>query len=232
VELDDLSFDKVIKKFDAVLVKFDVAYPYGEKHEAFAKFAEHLTVHIDDFLVATVGVKDYGERENSKLADRFNVGNEYPVIKLFRDGNFDKWVDYPKDHPVTLENLRLFVREHSSVYMVLKGCLEQFDYVAKRFVDAVAATSAVAQEAQAILNEAEEQQKQVAEKDQDIAKIYIVMMKRIQDKGLDFVAAEKKRQKQLLNGKISEKKKLDIQQKLNILSAFDSISNRESHAEL
>lgn len=58
------------------------------------------------------------------------------------------------------------------------------------------------------------------------------MMKRIQDKGLDFVAAEKKRLKQLLNGKISEKKKLDILQKLNILSAFESISNREAHAEL
>lgn len=58
------------------------------------------------------------------------------------------------------------------------------------------------------------------------------MMKRIEDKGLDFVAAEKKRQKQLLNGKISEKKKLDILQKLNILSAFESISNREAHAEL
>lgn len=96
VELDDFSFDKVIKKFDAVLVKFDVAYPYGDKHEAFAKFAEQLTVHIDNFLVATVGIKDYGERENSNLAERFNVGTEYPVIKLFRNGNIDKWVDYPK----------------------------------------------------------------------------------------------------------------------------------------
>lgn len=50
--------------------------------------------------------------------------------------------------------------------MVLKGCLEQFDYVAKRFVDAAAttATSAASPEVQAILNEAEEQQKQLTEK--------------------------------------------------------------------
>lgn len=96
VELDDLSFDKVIKRFDAVLVKFDVAYPYGAKHESFAKFAEQLTVHIDNFLVATVGIKDYGERENSQLAERFKVGTEYPVIKLFTNGNTNSGMDYPK----------------------------------------------------------------------------------------------------------------------------------------
>lgn len=95
VELDDLSFDKVVNKFSAVLVKFDIAFPYGEKHETFAKFAEQLTGHIDDFLVAAVGIKDYGELENSKLGERFNVGIEYPVIKLFRDGKVNEWVDYP-----------------------------------------------------------------------------------------------------------------------------------------
>lgn len=96
VELDDLSFDKVIKKFDAVLVKFDIAYPYGEKHETYAKFAEQLTVHLDNFLVAAVGIKDYGERENSKLGEKYNVGTDFPTIKLFINGNPDEWVDYPK----------------------------------------------------------------------------------------------------------------------------------------
>lgn len=96
VELDDLTFDKVVKKFSAVLVKFDIVYPYGEKHETFCKFAEQSTVHIDDFLVATVGIKDYGDRENSKLAERFNVGIEYPVIKLFNNGNLTEWKDFRK----------------------------------------------------------------------------------------------------------------------------------------
>jgi hypothetical protein len=35
--LDNLTFDKLLSKFDASLIKFDVAYPYGDKHEEFAK---------------------------------------------------------------------------------------------------------------------------------------------------------------------------------------------------
>lgn len=96
VELDDLSFDKIIKKFAAVLVKFDIAYPYGEKHETYAQFAEQLTIHIDDLLVAVVGIKDYGDKENAQLAERFGVEADYPTIKLFRNGDPKDWVDYPK----------------------------------------------------------------------------------------------------------------------------------------
>lgn len=96
LELDDLTFDKIIKKFSAVLVKFDIVYPYGEKHETFCQFAEQSSVHIDDFLVATVGIKDYGDRENSKLAERFNVGTDFPVIKLFNNGSVSEWKDFQK----------------------------------------------------------------------------------------------------------------------------------------
>lgn len=39
VELDKLSFDRIVKRFRYTLVKFDVAFPYGEKHEAFINFA-------------------------------------------------------------------------------------------------------------------------------------------------------------------------------------------------
>ena len=35
--LDVLSFDKVISKFPVSLVKFDIAYPYGDKHDQFAQ---------------------------------------------------------------------------------------------------------------------------------------------------------------------------------------------------
>ena len=96
VDLDELTFDKIVKRFSAVLVKFDIAYPYGEKHEVFAKFSEQITPQIDDFLVAAVGIKDYGEKDNSKLADRYNVGDQYPVLKLYKNGNPEDYVDYPK----------------------------------------------------------------------------------------------------------------------------------------
>ena len=38
--LDELNFDKIIKRFDAALVKFDTAYAYGDKHEEFGKVAK------------------------------------------------------------------------------------------------------------------------------------------------------------------------------------------------
>lgn len=42
-----------------------------------------------DLLVAEVGVKDYGEKENSDLAERFKIDKEqFPVVKLFIKGEF------------------------------------------------------------------------------------------------------------------------------------------------
>ena len=35
--LDSLTFDKMVNSFRASIIKFDVAYPYGEKHDEFAK---------------------------------------------------------------------------------------------------------------------------------------------------------------------------------------------------
>ena len=51
-------------------MKFDVAYPYGEQHTQFSKLAE-VTRGMNNILVAEVAVKDYGDKENQDLADRF-----------------------------------------------------------------------------------------------------------------------------------------------------------------
>lgn len=102
LDLDELTFDKILKKFSTVLVKFDIAYPYGDKHEAYAKVAAEISPENGDFAVAVVGIKDYGKKENSKLAERFSVGDKYPVIKLFRNGNAAEWVDYPKGNTLRM----------------------------------------------------------------------------------------------------------------------------------
>lgn len=49
VELDKLTFDKIVKRFKYTLVKFDVAFPYGEKHEAFTNFAIQNTEPIGKY---------------------------------------------------------------------------------------------------------------------------------------------------------------------------------------
>ena len=76
----------MLSKFKASVVKFDVAYPYGEKHDQFGKLSESLASN-PDILVADVGVKDYGDKENVDLAQRYKVAKEdYPVLFLFISG--------------------------------------------------------------------------------------------------------------------------------------------------
>lgn len=100
-ELDDLTFDKVIKKFKSALVKFDVAFPYGPAHEEFEKFAGEIgnvsfSGPTEDLLIASVGIKDYGEKDNEQLGLRYGVKHDgvFPVLKLFLNGNVEKPIDY------------------------------------------------------------------------------------------------------------------------------------------
>jgi endoplasmic reticulum protein 29 len=77
---------QVVSKFKAAIVKIDVAYPYGEKHEQFGKLSSTLSSN-PDILVAEVGVKDYGDKENVDIAERYKiVKEEYPVMLLFTEG--------------------------------------------------------------------------------------------------------------------------------------------------
>lgn len=39
-DLDELTFEKLIKRFQVTIVKFDIAYPYGDQHEAYSRFAQ------------------------------------------------------------------------------------------------------------------------------------------------------------------------------------------------
>lgn len=136
VNLDEYNFDKIIPKFEAVIVKFDVAYPYGEKHETFSKFADELAGN-KEIIAAEVGVKDYGDKENEELAKKYGINDkeEMPAVKLFIKSS-DNYVDLPKDAPFTVENLRNLIRDNTEVYIGLPGCLEKFDAVAMEFMGA------------------------------------------------------------------------------------------------
>merc|ERR1712032_772855 len=78
--LDTLAFDKVVNAFPASLVKFDVAYPYGDDHAEFAKVAKDAA-GVDRLFIGEVGIKDYGEKDNEDLASRFEVKKEGFISK-------------------------------------------------------------------------------------------------------------------------------------------------------
>ena len=82
--MDTASFDKLLSKFKVSVVKFDVAYPYGDKHEEYAKFSL-AAAEVEDLFVGEVGIKDYGDKDNTDLAERFKVKKEdFPVVILFK----------------------------------------------------------------------------------------------------------------------------------------------------
>lgn len=95
LELDELNFDKIIAKFQSVLVKFDIAFPYGKKHDEYAKFAKEIS-ELDDMIVCVIGIKNYGESVNTQLSKRFDIGDQLPAIKLFTNHNALKWSNFSK----------------------------------------------------------------------------------------------------------------------------------------
>lgn len=111
-----------------------MAFPYGEKHEEFAKVAA-ATRDSPDLLVAEVGVKDYGKKENSDLAQRYGITkDDYPAVRLFLQGKSEPIVFTQQlESDFTAENMKRFVRARSDVYLGLPGCVEQLDRLAEEF---------------------------------------------------------------------------------------------------
>lgn len=136
VLLDEIILDKLMSRFAVSLVKFDVAYPYGDKHENYAKFAKEQNVLVEDMLIGDVHAKDYGDKENWGLLKRFGINEkELPTILLFKKSDPTKWIKYPRDHEVTVDNLKNFVRRNTKLYIGLSGCIQEFDTIAAAFME-------------------------------------------------------------------------------------------------
>lgn len=71
-----------------------------------------------------------------------------------------------------------------------------------------------------LIQKAEETLSTVEEKNQQAGKIYVNTMKKIKEKGVEFVGSEITRVKKLLKEKISEAKKTIFKTRLDILSSF------------
>eukprot|EP01062_Namystynia_karyoxenos_P027989 TRINITY_DN212_c1_g1_i2.p2 TRINITY_DN212_c1_g1~~TRINITY_DN212_c1_g1_i2.p2 ORF type:complete len:239 (+),score=118.63 TRINITY_DN212_c1_g1_i2:76-792(+) len=211
ITIDTFSFDKIVDGSRNVLVKFDKEYPYGDKEDAFKKFAESV-VHIDGLLIAEVGVQEYGDdKYNEKLRDRFGVKNEdFPAFRLFKAGEAEPTVF--KDD-VKADSLARFVRAHAGVYIGLPGCIEALDRLAEKYMSPGANKDAVLAEAEAALASASEQ-------DKDGAKYYVSVMKKIKANGDGVVEGETARLKKLKDSKVTEEKRKQFENRLNIVAAF------------
>ncbi|XP_072043983.1 endoplasmic reticulum resident protein 29-like [Amphiura filiformis] len=223
VPLDSLTFDKVISKHKAVLVKFDETYPYGEKQEEYKKVASRGSSQ-PDLLIAEVGIQDYGNKENSELAERFGVAKkeDRPAYKLFLQGQTEP-IDYEGE--IKDEDILRFVSHHSKLWIGLENCLQEFDQLVKRLLG-----STSDEEKSGIIQEAEEAlQKLEKDDDKNNADIYVKLMKKIVQKGNSFVKDEYDRVKKLSEEKVSDAKKKSFESRLNILA---SMKSQAGHDEL
>ncbi|XP_057659424.1 protein windbeutel [Diorhabda carinulata] len=215
LNLDEYNFDKIIPRFEAVLVKFDVAYPYGDKHEVFNALATEV-VDNKNFILAEVSIKDYGEKENEEFSKRFGINSkdDLPTLRLFVNGE-DEPFAFEKNIPWNNENLKTFIRDHSNIYLGLPGCLEEFDKLAFKFGNS--------NNKKAVLEEAESAASKLqTEKEQEAANIYIKFMNKVIEVGNSFTGQEKKRLEKILSeGKVAEKKKRELFNRLNVLKSFN-----------
>lgn len=209
ITIDTFSFDKIVDGQRTVLVKFDKEYPYGDKEDAFKKFAESVS-HIPELMVAEVGVQEYGDdKYNEKVRDRFGVKNDdFPAFRLFKKGSTEA-IAYKGE--VKEADLSRFVKTEAGIYIGLPGCLENFDKIAGKY--AAGDHGALLTEAEGLMGKAEESQK-------ESAKYYISVMKKIKEKGADAIDAETKRLNNLKNGKVTDEKKKLFENRLNIVASF------------
>ncbi|XP_025409286.1 endoplasmic reticulum resident protein 29 [Sipha flava] len=216
VSLDSLTFDKVLSKFKVSIVKFDVAYPYGDKHEEFVKLGSGYQ-SVDDLLVAEVPIKDYGDKDNEDLAIRYGLTkNDFPVVKLFVTGQPEPYTY--NDEDFSREKLQTFVVKHckSILYIGLPGTLEKFDGLAAAFAkeNVVDKRKEILLRAEKLWDETEGKQKQKS------AEVYVKTMRKALEKGDEFFHSETVRINSILKGSMTKEKKADLVVRLNILESF------------
>ena len=164
--------------------------------------------------MAEVGVKDYGDMENTDLAERFGVKKEdFPKVMLFVKGRDEPFI-FEGDFKA--EELKKFIRLNSQIYIGLEGCLETFDRIVDKFM-----FSNDYNEKKGLLRDAEDSWDALkSPSDRKIAETYVKVMRKVMDKGKAFVKQEKTRVEGLMTGRLTEEKKEEMQGRLNILKSF------------
>jgi len=153
-------------------------------------------------------------KKNDDLRERFNINKDhFPVYKLWKTGNNNP-VDYNGD--ASADDLTRFVSAETGIWIGLPGQIAEFNALVKDYVKLGKDKFAKKiQEAEALL-------KTLKEEEQDSGKFYLYVMKKIQEKGADFIKAEEERIHKLKKGKLDDKKKEFFARRLNILPTFSS----------
>lgn len=222
--LDTVTFDKMVNAFPVSLIKFDIAYPYGEKHEEFAKVAVDGS-DVQKLFVGEVNIKDYGDRDNEDLAERFKILKEdLPVIMLFKKDSTGGLEELRyRESIFDSEAIKTFVRQKTGIYLPLVGCIESFDRLADKMMSAkLGKWESIMMEAEDLAQELEQ-----GSKDRARADTYVKIMRKMVNEGESFAKKEFERTQKMLETKITEAKRLELKEKLNVLKSFERTRVRD-----
>lgn len=189
----------MVPKFKAALVKFDTQYPYGEKQDVFTQVAQDVA-GSSDLLVAEVGVQDFGEKDNSDLAEKYGISkSNFPALRLFHS-SLQKPIAFDKEW--TGDNIKDFIRSQAGIRLVLDKCLAEFDELAEKFM------TSDPEKRPEVLQEAKDRVSGLDDEDKrTTADLYIKLMQKVLERSDKFIGSEKARVQNLLQGKISAAKK-------------------------
>jgi len=152
------------------------------------------------------------------------------AFKRFGSGPNDYKVEHARfkpgsDKDFKAENIKSFLRQHTGIYLPLAGCIESLDEMADRLL-----ATEDKKEWEKILKEAETEAAKVGaegEKQKKRADLYVKIIKKIISDGLSFAEKEVERTKKLLEGRITDTKKAELGEKINILRSFSTIADSD-----
>lgn len=232
VQLDSLTFDKMITHFDFTLVKFDTAYPYGDQHDEFKKVATKAWSN-PHLMVAEVNINEYGDNENQDLGKRFNIDKDkYPQYSIF-DKTGKRTIMENVDKDWKEMDIIFFLRDNG-VWIGMPQCTERLDQFAAVFMKTLANKKKNAEEdAEAVLDQLDNFVEEGGTEDSPAttAKVYLQVMDKILESWIMTGSSSKwfKAEAHRLQGifedektmkSISEKKQGEMKKRLNILYSF------------
>jgi len=199
IELDEISWDRVVDGSNPILISFsDRSW---KEPEGYAKVSEELK--DTEVIVAKVDCNS-----NPNLKSRFKV-ESFPSVKFFPKEEKETPVSYGG------ENKQAEIVEF--VRFQLNPKLQELKALARTFV------KDNKQDRESAIKKAESIVSQLEGSDKDYGTYYISSMKKIQEKGEDFLTKEQERLNTLINSKSTmEKKKSEFTSRLNILNSFET----------
>merc|ERR1711959_224181 len=155
-------------------------------------------------LVGDVGVSEYGDKDNSDLAERFKIStDDFPQYRLWTKGKDSTKEPVKFTAAKKSEEFMKFIQTNAGVWVGLPGQVKELDALAKEFGSAKA------------------EKLQVDEKDAESAKYYTKVMTKAA-KDAEFVSKEVTRLTKMMDdGSVNADEKTQFGRRLNMLSSFE-----------